>query len=202
MRTLTKGLALALLGLALAGCSTTRFQAQWLNPAYAGKPVTGKVLVAGVMKDITLRRVYEDAMVAQLQARGLQAVPAYTLVPELAADSAAAIERAARQAGAAVILSSTLVARDQETLVTTAPPPYPGVGWGGLYGYYWGWGYAPITSVQTYDVYLVSSTVAAVDSGTLIWSGLSRTVPSNDLAAGVRSFAQVLTQTLIEARIL
>jgi hypothetical protein len=201
MRMMRIGLVVALLGWALAGCTSTRFQAQWLNPAHAGQPVTGKVLVAGVMRDITLRRIYEDAMVAQLQARGLQAVPAYTLVPELAADSAAAIEGAAQQLGATAILSSTLVAREQDVFVTSAPPPFPGVGWGGLYGQYWGWGHASLTTVQTYDVYLISSTLVAADSGTVIWSGLSRTVPSSDLARSMRALAQVLVDTLAQAQI-
>ena len=63
-------LALALL---LAGCATTKVDVLWSNPEFATRKMEGKVLVVGLTRDQTMRRVYEDELAAQFAARGFGA---------------------------------------------------------------------------------------------------------------------------------
>ena len=57
----------------LAGCAApTVLNTQWANPQFVGKPPIRSILVMGITKDPTNRRIFEDQMVAQLQANGVQ----------------------------------------------------------------------------------------------------------------------------------
>jgi hypothetical protein len=72
---------LALLALTAAGCASTTLDGTWTWPEFAGKRLQGTVMVVGVARDDTVRRIYEDTMVAQLAARGVTAVRSYETVP-------------------------------------------------------------------------------------------------------------------------
>lgn len=62
---------------AVAGCAApTVPNTQWVDPQFTAKPVRS-ILVVGVAKDAANRRAFEDAMVAQLGARGAKAAPSY-----------------------------------------------------------------------------------------------------------------------------
>jgi hypothetical protein len=45
------------------------------------KSVTARVLVIGISRDSTARRIYEGAIVAQFAVRGIESQPSYNLVP-------------------------------------------------------------------------------------------------------------------------
>ncbi len=67
---------------ALAGCvGPTKIVQQWQDPAYTGGPMK-RVLVIGITREGTVRRVFEDAFCTQLRARAVECVQSYTLVPE------------------------------------------------------------------------------------------------------------------------
>ena len=57
----------------LAGCASTKVDVLWSNPEFAARKIEGKVLVVGLTRDQTMRRVYEDELVAQFAARGFGA---------------------------------------------------------------------------------------------------------------------------------
>src|SRR5215475_8176370 len=65
----------------LASCASTTLQSTWMDPSFTGGPFK-KVFVMGLAPNETSRRVFEDIMVARLQAAGVQAVPAYQFIPE------------------------------------------------------------------------------------------------------------------------
>jgi hypothetical protein len=58
---------------AVAGCATeaTRLDAQWVNPQFAGQRAVRSLMVMGVSRDASTRRLYEDRMVAALCAAGV-----------------------------------------------------------------------------------------------------------------------------------
>ena len=61
--------------LAVTACSgPTVLNTQWTDSQFSAKPMRS-ILVVGITKDTSNRRVYEDAMVAQLTARGVKAMP-------------------------------------------------------------------------------------------------------------------------------
>ena len=65
----------------LAGCTSTTLDGSWTSPAFAGKRIDAPVMVVGLARDDTLRRIYEDEMVARLVARGTRATQSHALVP-------------------------------------------------------------------------------------------------------------------------
>jgi len=65
---------LAVLWLALAACASTSLVNQWKSPDHVG-PAVRKVLVVGVTKQASVRRVFEDEFTAQLRAAGVEAIP-------------------------------------------------------------------------------------------------------------------------------
>ena len=81
-------LACASVGL-LAGCATANSHLvdSWVDPSIQNDPMH-KVVVIAVKKDPTQRRQWEDAFVAELHDRHVEAVPSYTLSPAAIPDSA------------------------------------------------------------------------------------------------------------------
>jgi hypothetical protein len=68
----------------LLGCAAnTRMNGVWVDPAAGSRVPASNVHVIGIDQDSTARRIYEDAIVAQLAARGIKSQPSYNLLPEL-----------------------------------------------------------------------------------------------------------------------
>jgi hypothetical protein len=65
--------------LAMAGCSSTTIGGAWKDPQYQGGRLDN-VLVIGIAKKETMKRLYEDAFVASLQQRGITASPGYNVL--------------------------------------------------------------------------------------------------------------------------
>lgn len=194
--------SLLALTLGLGGCATTRVEAIWSNPEYAGKAVGGRMLVVGVTRDETVRRLYEDAMAMRLRAHGVDVVRSYNLIGGRLSDTdGSVLLGAAKQAGAARILSTALVARThvQRVEVETLPPP----GWSyyGWYGYYWPYGYTR-TETRDFDRYIASTTLTQVGSGTVYWSARTRSDVAGRIENEVDDFVSVMVDTLSQRGLL
>ena len=143
LRFKARALWTVLSALLLVACATTTLDGSWIHPEFAGKRLQGPVLVVGVARDDTLRRLYEDEMVARLGARAVKALRSYELVPgALQGDSVERLQQAARKAGVTHLLSTAVIGREREAVVYQDPWIYGG--WGGYrgwYGSYWGMAY-------------------------------------------------------------
>lgn len=182
----------------LVACATTRLDAQWSNPAVSADRIGGKWLVVGMTRDATVRRLYEDEMAAQLAARGVDAVRSYEVIDGPLAAEGAALASAARSAGAAVLLTSALVAREQVQRVIVEPLPTWGWGYEGWYGHYWSLAMTR-TETRSYERYVVGTSLTDVASGRIVWT--ARTVTENDAAVAreVRAFARLIAGALEKA---
>ena len=184
------------LAFGLGGCTTTHVEAIWTNPEYAGKVVTGKILIVGVTRDETVRRLYEDAMAAQLHARGVEAVRSYDIVSaRLAASDDAVLISAAKQASATRILSTAIVARQHVQVLEAEPVPPMGWNYYGWYGYYWPHGYMR-TETHEYERYYASTTLTEVSSGKVFWSARTRSEVSGDIEKAVSDFVSAIVDAL------
>lgn len=197
---------LALVGTAgialLAGCAATRLDAQWSNPEFAGAAVSGRVFVVGVTRDDTSRRLYEDAMAAQLVGRGLQVTRSYevlTVAPP--SDGGDALLAAARGAGAAAMITSAIVGHERVHQVVTEPLPAWAWGYRGWYGHYWSLAYAR-TEVRTYDRYLVGTSLTDVGSGRIVWTARTSTEAPVSVEAEIKAFAALVVEALAKAGLL
>lgn len=79
LRTFTTAAAM----LWITACGTTTFTSTWKDPGTPTLNPIGKTVAAVfVTRDEAKRRAGEDALAADLTARGARGVPAYTLVPD------------------------------------------------------------------------------------------------------------------------
>jgi hypothetical protein len=106
-----------------AGCaSNTQMNGAWVNPEAGQRAPANNVLVIGINRDSTARRVYEDAIVAQFAARGIKAQPSYKLLPELGPAPPPDIETVVRNAGVDAVLVSRTVRVSTDIRVTPGHP--------------------------------------------------------------------------------
>ena len=191
--------------LLLSACTSTQFNAQWLNPEAGGRLPVRNVLVIGISRDTTARRVYEDAMVAQLMGRGVKAQPSYRTLPDDGPAPQPAIEKAVRDAGADSVLISRTVSVTNEVRVSPGMvmgPPY-GFGWGGFYGYYhgmWSSAYAIPPSVYTVQNVVVDTRLFDAKDFMVLWSGSSTTTPTSSMQTTIADFVTSLVTALAGAK--
>lgn len=200
-----RSFALAAAALVLSACATTQFNAQWLNPQSGARLPVANVLVMGISRDSTARRLYEDAMVRQLAARGVRAQPSWRTLPDDGPVPQAAIEQAVRDVGADAVLISRTVSVTSEVRVSpgmvVGPPG--GLGWGGFYGYYYGlWAsaYAFPPSVYTVQNVVVDTRLFDARDFMVLWSGSSTTTPTGTMQQTIDGFVASLVEALAAAK--
>lgn len=206
--TMVRIATLALAAGVLAGCAaSTQFNAAWLNPQAGNRVPVKNMLVIGITRDTTARRIYEDAMVAQLAARGVKAQASYRLLPDDGPAPQPAIEKAVRDVGADAVLVSRTVSVTNEVRVTPGyyyGPPY-GFGWPGFYGYYhgmWSGAYAIPPSVYTVQNVSVDTRLFDAREFVVLWSASSTTNPTSSMQQTITEFATILTNALAEAKVI
>lgn len=169
----------AVIAATLASCgASSQLTSSWVDPT-APDQTFKKVVVVGVTPRAPARRMYEDGFVADLQARGLDAVPSYTVAGDGQLDKAAA-EAKLQEIGAEAVIVTRLV--DQETVQNYYPPTYssvaaPSAYYGGWYGYYsMGYTYmsSPGYTVEN-KVFRLETNLYHLKTGKLLWSGLTET---------------------------
>jgi hypothetical protein len=190
-------------GMALLGAcaAPTVLNTQWANPQFAGKPPMRSILVLGITKDPTNRRLFEDQMVAQLATRGVKAVPSYRFAPDTGAMEQVKLEQAVKEAGVAGVLLTRVVNVTEQVHVTPGMvmgPPM-GYGFGGFYGYYGGmWAtsyYVPPTVYTTQHV-AADTRLFETTHYTLVWSASTTTTPSG---GSVGSMFQQFSQLIVDS---
>ena len=193
---------------ALSGCVTsTELNAQWVNPQAGNRLPVKSVMVMGINRDSTARRIYEDAMVAQLAARGVKSVQSYKSLPADGPAEQQAIQSALASIGADAVLISRTVSVSNEVRVSpglVAGPPW-GFGWPGFYGYYhgfWSAAYALPPSVYTVQNVLVDTRLFDVKEYAVLWSGSSTTVPTGSMQTTIEQFASTISAALARVKVI
>ncbi len=187
-----------LLALLLTACAATTVDGTWTRPEAAGQRIEGPVLVVGVARDETVRRIYEDDMVAKLAARGIRAVRSYEEVPgALDGQGSERLLQAARSASARYLLSTAVIGVGVEQTVTTEPWAYPGfAGYRGWYGAYWGMSWPAYTQVRTYPVYIAQTALVRADTDRVEWVARTRTTDPGNVERETRAFVDVILDAL------
>ena len=183
-----------LLALLLAGCASTAVDGTWTRPEMAGQRIDGPVLVVGVARDETVRRIYEDDMVGKLAARGIPALRSYEVVPgALDGEGPERLLQAARAASARYLLSTAVIGINVEQTVYWDPWVYPGfAGYRGWYGAYWGMAWPAYAQVRTYPVYVAQTSLVRVDADRVEWVARTRTTAPGAVEAETRAFVDVI----------
>ena len=165
-----------------AGCASTTLQSTWMDPGFTGGPFKKFFVVGLSARDVTTRRVFEDIVVARLQAAGAQAVPAWQNFRDEGQGNEAAMEAAVAQSGADALMLTRLLGIDTRMSVSTVMVPgpvwshgfSPGFGPGpGWWGPYQSWQAVP--QVTQYQIATAETTVYDVKTRRIVWTATSQT---------------------------
>jgi hypothetical protein len=182
------------IALLLAACASTTLSNSWVNPEYKGPPLK-KVMVVGVSSQPALRRTFEDEIVKELKAVGVEGVASYNFIPEDGKAEEARVSAAVKEAGVQGVLITRFVRVDVNTQVTPAYPPMWGMGYYGGYAGAWGGYYDPPMVTQT-DTLILDTSLYGVDESHLLWSGTTQTFAPSNLRQEMPGFAKVVIGAL------
>lgn len=192
-----------LIGLVLAGCSTTTptVVSEWRNPAYASASFS-RIMIGGLGGDVSTRRNFEDEFIAQLRAAGSDAVASYRYVPEGSDADENRLREAARTAGVDALVTARLVRVEEKTQYggSYAPPISFGV-FGSHVGASWhGLGGAP--SVSRFSEYTTETTLHDVAKNEVVWSGTTKTNETEGARTAIKGTVEAVVKSLGEKNLL
>ena len=172
----------ALAALTLVACTTTQKTSEWRDPAYAGQKFNN-VLVIGVAKEATVRRMFESNLVHGLKTnmnlkriseKQLSAVPSYSIMNQHEKISEEAVEAAIAGKHFDAVLVTHLVGVEQKEVYR--PPTYSaGIGYYGYYSAAHARVYEP-GYYERYKVVKLETTLYDVKTKKPIWSMQSDTI--------------------------
>lgn len=186
-----------------AGCATTQMDAQWSNPEYSGRSLRGEsVLVACEAAELTLQRICEDQVAAQVSARGAKPTKNSTLTAAGAPPAGATdpYSTAAKRIGASVIVRTTLAAGPP---IVSDSGPVIGFGLGG--GSYGGGGSyrsggagitLPIGGTKTTQALSAETVLINPANGVTMWSGRASSATNLDAGGQVTELAKVIVEAV------
>jgi hypothetical protein len=178
--------------------AATKFTSTWKAPEAAQVRFAGKKVAALVIsKDDNLRVSGEEGLARELEARGLQPVAAYRLIPKEELLDAARARGWFERAGVEGIVAMRPVGMDKKRTYTpsTWSTPYYGTLWG-YYGYGWGAVYDP-GYVREDAILVIETLIFSVPRDKLLWAGVSETTNPKNAA---KLLADVVKAAVAEMR--
>jgi hypothetical protein len=181
------------IGLGVSLAAKTKFSSVWKAPDAGTMSFAGKKVAALVIdKDDSLRVAGEEALVRELESRGMKGVASYRMVPKEELQSADKARVWYERAGVEGVVAFRVVNDDRRR--TYVPATWTSTYYTSLWGYYgYGWGavYDP-GYVRDQRVVSLETLVFSVPKNTLVWAGLSETENPKD-------GAKVVTEVVKEA---
>ena len=198
---------LAVAGLALlTACASTTIVDQWESPRYSGGPFK-RLLVVGITKEATVRRIFEDEFVRALRVRGTDAVAGYMLIPEDGQVDRPRLERAVKESRADGVVITRVLRVEKKTQVVPGTPVLPGFGTD-VYGHYgtgWGgiWtGYASPPAVFQYDEVKAETKLFDARNAALVWAAQSDVFSPTDARKDSADFAARIIAALASRKLI
>lgn len=177
-------LTLCILSVFLSGCAQNVLKKSWADIEYQG-PVQGPVLVVGVFKDLTVRKIYEDSFVTGLQNAGGTAVPSHQFSIKTTEPTVEDIRQIVKQAGASAVLITHLLREDTKSyeFLSTRYAVGGAMISEPVYGYYSSIYGVTFGGSETIDktTDLMAAVLFDVKSEKLIWSAHSKSVNLNNM---------------------
>ena len=183
---------LMILSIAVASCATTTLEQSWKDPAFAG-PKFQQVLVLGVSKSESNRRIFEDAFVGALNAAGTKGAQSYNVLPVSGPISDVQLAEAIKKTGSdsALVTRVLRVEKDVNVHPGHVSPGFYHRGFGGWYGGAWAVG-----DVTVQDVLTIESTLWNAKVANPVWSGTSEVYAPKSVAEETQKLAKVLIEKL------
>lgn len=200
-------LLLSIVSVLHAGCSTTTLTGVWQDPDFSGRSLR-KVLVVGVSAQDLYRRLLEDAFSRQLEVRGVEAVPSYTLFSDAELQDKVAVAEKVRGMGFDATLISRMTGRRTEEIQQPGhtyvrplyQPTYYRKGWHSYYTQSYEIIHEPPYTVQ-YQVVTMASNLYDTAEDKLIWGAIADTVVQGRVESMLRSYVKVVMGSLGKANL-
>jgi hypothetical protein len=189
--------------LSLSGCATqTRLLNTWVDTEYGDKPVK-RILVLGIAKEESIRRMYESQLTSELRQEGVDAISSFRVLPQ------------GENIGWERIIDSTkdlsvngiLVTRTVDIRVdATHTPERTVVKYDDLPNYYRSFRYYYTRSVEieTTPSQTVETTTLTLETNlydmqslALIWTAMTSTVNPDPTPGTIQSLTDVLVKNLL-----
>ena len=113
MRSLSPYLCLLLLTIFLTSCSANRLVSSWTD-ASLQQCRLGKILVVGIAKDETKRRIFEDTFVSSLTQLDIPAIPSYTVCKQAIEPGSAGLKAVVEKTRPNTVLITHHVGKNEE----------------------------------------------------------------------------------------
>ena len=177
-------LALCVAAFVLQGCAQNVLKYSWTDSAYQG-PLQGPVLVIGVFKDLTVRKIYEDSFVTGLQRAGVTALPSHQFDTQTTAPTTEDIRQVVKQAGASAVLITHLLGEDTKSFEFLSTRYAVGgvMSSEAVYGYHSAIYGVTFGGSETIDktTDLMAAVLFDVKSEKMIWSAHSKSINLNSM---------------------
>lgn len=206
------GLLVAML---LTGCATppagtttegavtaAQLKSVWKNQTHEGHP--HKIMVLGVAKDPANRRVFEDAFVSELKARGEEAVASHTVLPEGKQNDPAVIGEVIGERGSDTVLVARLVGKQDAQIAAPDTPFRPHIYYDTWVDYF-GYGYQALFMPEALaddEAALLETNVYDAANKNMIWSSTSETAMTAADHATVRGAIRATVSAMAEQTLL
>jgi hypothetical protein len=185
----------------LSGCAATQIINQWSNPSYSAASFN-RIMVIGVSKQASIRRIFEDEFVAQLRAIGIDAVPSYEFIPEDGQVLESRLKEAVKRAGADGVIITRLVRVERKADVEPGRyGPFPGFGFYRWYSSAWVGFYEP-PRLNFYDIYISETSLYDVAKDQVVWSGIAKTTDLDDIRKEIKEYVEVVIRALNKKNLL
>lgn len=174
-----------------AGCASPTGDSRiWRDPNYAGPPFT-KIFVIGLSsKGLADRQGFENLLVSQIQAVGVQAVPGYQFIPPGGQSDQATVMAALRRSGAdAMLISRVTGYKNRDDVAMVADPGF-GVGFDAYDGVF-----ADPLVVQ-YQIATVYTTLYDAKSMNAVWTYSPKTMDPSAVQQQARAYASTAVALL------
>jgi hypothetical protein len=188
---------LFILGLSsLVACGpSTEMVKSWRDPASTvSASGNQKVLVVGLVKDESSRRIVEDNLVKRLNGKG---VASYTVLTSemVKTASEAELEQQLSKGGFTHMLAVRLADIEKETSYV----PGTTTGYYGGYGRYYGYGASMYSTPGYYQEdknYFVETTVYSIVPNKLLWTGTTKTVNPSKMDKTIAEIADAVSEQM------
>lgn len=184
---------------ALGACSTTQIVTSWKDPSFAGPPLK-KVMVMGISRQATVRRVFENTFVASLGEAGVAAVASHASLPQDGPPDREAVAQAVREAAVDGIIVSRVIGREREVRRDTQLELVP------MRSLHPGLGRAWVRVYEPREIEIVrlvaETTVYRASDGLLLWSGMTESLEPSNWETATKGFARSAIEGLKQAAVL
>ena len=188
----------------MTSCATTTLDAVWSDPNYQGGKLQD-VLVIGVAREQTNRRLFEDKFVAQLKSYGTNAIASYTIIPSEEKLDKKTVESEIRRLGVDAVIETRLVNVNQEKQYIPRSgrygPLYVGDDWYGGYSRAYELANAP-GYFAIYKVARLATNIYYTKTEKLIWSSLSDTIIEDSVENAIESVIKAIIKSLTDNKLI